>query len=60
MVKYVVSQDRDSQLWYVHKQGFPYIPCFGTFCESKAEAKEYCNMYNGKPHKVKERQHENY
>lgn len=50
---YVVSQDRNSGMYYVHMKGFPYIPCFGTFCETMAEAREYCKMYNGKPHKAK-------
>lgn len=51
---YTVSQDSKSGLWYGHMKGFPYIPCFGSFCEKKSDAKEYAKMYNGLPHKVNE------
>ena len=30
------------------------MPCFGSFCEKKTEAREYAKMYNGLPHKVNE------
>lgn len=51
-MSYVVSKDQRSGLWYCHQKGFPYIPCSGSFCEKKSEAKEYAKMYNGLPHKV--------
>ena len=38
---YIVSQDNKSGLWYCHMKGFPYIPCFGSFCEIKSDAMEY-------------------
>lgn len=49
---YTVSQDRNSGLWYCHMKGFPYIPCFGSFCETKTDAMEYARMYNGLKHNV--------
>ena len=54
MLKYVVSQDSKSKLWYCHKEGFAYVPCFGSFCERKSDAMEYVKMYNGLPHKVEQ------
>lgn len=52
MLKYQVSQDMKSGIWYCHLKGFPYIPCFGSFCEKQSEAKEYAKMYNGRPNRV--------
>lgn len=49
---YTVSQDRDRGLWYCHMKDFLYIPCFGSFCETKSYAMEYAKMYNGKQHNV--------
>ena len=54
MGAYTVSQDPKSGLWYCHLKGFSYVPCMGSFCEKKSEAKEYAKMYNGLPHKVGE------
>lgn len=51
---YIVSQDMKSGLWYCHKKGYSYVPCSGSFCERKSDAKEYAKMYNGLPHKVEE------
>lgn len=51
--KYVVSQDKKSKLWYCHKEGYSYLPCFGSFCEKKSEAKEYAKMYNGLENNVR-------
>jgi hypothetical protein len=47
-----VSQDKNSKLWYCHRKGYPYVPCFGSFCEKKSEAMEYAKMYSGLPHRV--------
>lgn len=52
MGKYVISQDKENGLWYCHMEGFPYVPCFGSFCEKRSDAREYAKMYNGLPHKV--------
>ena len=52
MIKYEVSKDDKSGLWYCHMNGFPYVPCFGSFCEKKSDAKEYAKMYNGLPNRV--------
>lgn len=49
---YEVSKDPKSGLWYCHQKGFPYVPCFGSFCEKKSDALEYAKLYNGKLHKV--------
>ena len=49
---YIVSQDNKSGLWYCHMKGFPYIPCFGSFCEIKSDAMEYAKMYNRLKHNV--------
>ena len=49
---YTVSQDGKSGLWYCHMKGFPYIPCFGSFCETKSDTMEYAKMYNGLKHNV--------
>lgn len=40
-VRYTVSQDKDSRLWYAHKTGFPYVPVMserGTFHKTKKGA----------------------
>lgn len=49
---YTVSQDSKTKLWYCHLKGYPYVPCFGSFCDTKADALEYAKMYNGLPHRV--------
>ncbi len=49
---YTVSQEPKTKMWYCHMRGFPYIPCFGSFCERKSDAMEYAKMYNGLPNKV--------
>lgn len=54
MSKYTVSQEPKSGMWYCHLEGFPYVPCFGSFCEKKSEAREYAKMHNGLLHKVNE------
>lgn len=52
VIMYIVNKDQKSGLYYVHAEGFPYVPCSGTFCKKKSEAREYAKMYNGLPHKV--------
>ena len=54
MRKYVVSKDSGSGLWYCHFEGYPHIPCTGSFCEKKSDAREYAKMYMGLPHKVEQ------
>lgn len=45
-VSYTVSQDKTSGLWYVHMKGYAYVPVFGTFRETKKEAKKLLKYYN--------------
>lgn len=33
------------QLYYVHMEGYPHIPVFGSF-GTKEKAKKICKMYN--------------
>lgn len=54
MRSYIVSKDPKSSLWYCHMAGYPYIPVAGSFCEKKADAKEYAKMMCGIPHKVEQ------
>ena len=49
---YTVSQNKNTGLWYCYMKGFPHIPCFGSFCETKSDAMEHAKMYNGKQHNV--------
>ena len=55
--RYVVSRDlghtrndgsvaSGSGLWYVHEQGFPYIPVFGTFREHERDARAIARRMN--------------
>lgn len=37
-MRYVVSKDQNSGMWYVHLEGFPYVPIFGSFRRSKRAA----------------------
>lgn len=37
MLRYVVSKDSKSGLWYAHAEGYAYIPVAGSFSEKKAE-----------------------
>lgn len=37
-MRYVVSKDAGSGLWYVHLEGFAYVPVFGSFRKSKKAA----------------------
>lgn len=53
-MKYIVSKDSKSGLYYAHMEGFPYILVQGSFCEKKADAREYAKMYNGLPNRVEQ------
>lgn len=44
--RYVVSKDDKSGLWYVHLDGFPYVPVFGSFRKSKRSADEIARQRN--------------
>ena len=41
MMEYVVSQHRESGLWYAHMEGYSYIPVLGSFSETRAGAVEW-------------------
>ena len=41
-MRYVVSKDQKSGMWYVHLEGFAYVPVFGSFRKSKREAQSGC------------------
>lgn len=45
MTRYTVSKDVKSGLWYAHKEGFAYVPVFGSF-GTKAHAMRYAKLYN--------------
>lgn len=47
--KYVVSKDEKSGLWYVHMEGYAYIPVFGSFTPSKRKAQAIAKQYNECP-----------
>ena len=49
MRMYTVSRDRDSGLFYVHQEGYTWIPVFGSFTKSKAEATKHAAAYSGFP-----------
>lgn len=38
IIKYVVSKDDKTGLWYAHLSGYPYVPVFGSISESKSHA----------------------
>ena len=46
MLRYVVSKDSKSGLWYAHAEGYAYIPVAGSFSEKKSDAMEYAKMMN--------------
>lgn len=39
MLKYVISQDKKSGVWYCHMQGYPNIPVFGSVGDKKQALK---------------------
>ena len=44
--KYVVSKDEKTGMWYVHLEGFAYVPVFGSFRKSKRAAQKIANDSN--------------
>ena len=45
-MKYVVGKDEKSGLWYVHLDGFPYVPVFGSFRKTKRAAQRIASERN--------------
>ena len=45
-MKYVVSRDEKSGLWYVHLEGYPYVPVFGSFRKTKRAAQRIATERN--------------
>lgn len=43
---YVVSRDDKSGMWYVHLEGFAYVPVFGSFRRSKRAAQRIATERN--------------
>lgn len=54
MLRYIVSKDKESGLWYAHAKGYNYIPVMGSLSEKKSEATEYAKMMNFLPNRVDE------
>ena len=44
---YEVSKDKDSGLFYIHQEGYAWIPVFGSFTKSKAAAQKQAAAYIG-------------
>lgn len=44
--RYVVSRDEKSGMWYVHLEGFPYVPVFGSFRATKSAAQAIARRRN--------------
>lgn len=57
-MRYTVSKDQNSGLWYCHMIGYSYIPVAGSFSEKKSIAKEWAKMMNGLPNKVEKYERE--
>ena len=47
MRSYAVSRDKGSGLWYVHQEGYAWLPVFGSFTKSRAEAQRQAALYSG-------------
>lgn len=47
MTFFVVSQDKDTGLYYAHREGYPWIPCFGSFEEKRSEARKHAAAWSG-------------
>ncbi len=45
-MRYVVSKDKKSGMWYVHLEGFAYVPVFGSFRKSKSAAQKIATERN--------------
>lgn len=45
-MRYVVSKDQESGMWYVHLEGFAYVPVFGSFRKSKMAAQAIASERN--------------
>ena len=45
-MRYVVSKDERSGMWYVHLEGFPYVPVFGSFRKTKSAAQRIARERN--------------
>lgn len=44
---YTVSQEKNSGLFYIHQEGYAWIPVFGSFTKSRAEATKQAAAYSG-------------
>ena len=44
---YAVSRDKDTGLYYVHQEGYAWLPVFGSFTKSRAEAQRQAALYSG-------------
>lgn len=53
-MKYIVSKDLKSGLWYAHLEGFSHVPVAGSLSKQKSTAKEYAKMMNWLPNRVEE------
>ncbi len=42
---YMISQDKQSGMWYCHKRGYKYIPVFGSIGK-RAQAAKIRDIYN--------------
>jgi hypothetical protein len=45
-MRYVVSKDEKSGLWYVHLEGFAYVQVFGSFRKTKRAAQRIASERN--------------
>lgn len=41
MKKYIVSQDKKTDLYYAHQRDFDYVPVSGSFSKKRSESMEY-------------------
>lgn len=44
---YIVSKDKKTGLYYIHAQGYAWIPVFDSFTTSKNEALKMAIAYSG-------------
>lgn len=45
-MRYTVSWDSYCGMWYVHLEGYPYAPVFGSFRRSKRAAQRIARQRN--------------